>query len=76
VSYLARDNTEADAARAAFGPNFERLIEVKRTYDPGNLSRPEPGHRPLIIPAAQEPIAQMTKQSARAEGGNDGASRI
>jgi FAD/FMN-containing dehydrogenase len=30
---------EADFVRAGFGPSWERLVEVKRRYDPDNLFR-------------------------------------
>ena len=47
VNYLSED--DGDAARAAFGPNFERLSQVKRQYDPDNLLR-----RNLnVLPAAE-----------------------
>ncbi len=38
VSYLG-DDEAGDAVRAAYGPNFSRLAEVKRKYDPDNLFR-------------------------------------
>jgi hypothetical protein len=38
VNYVA-DDEGADHLRAAFGPNYERLVEVKRAYDPANLFR-------------------------------------
>ncbi len=38
VNYVA-DDEGADHLRAAFGPNYERLVQVKRTYDPDNLFR-------------------------------------
>jgi FAD/FMN-containing dehydrogenase len=37
VNYLAAD--EADRVRAAYGPNYDRLVELKRRYDPDNLFR-------------------------------------
>jgi FAD/FMN-containing dehydrogenase len=45
ANYLSED--DGDAARAAFGPNYERLAAVKRRYDPGNLL-----HRNLNVPPA------------------------
>ena len=37
VNYVQAD--EADRVRAAYGPNYDRLVELKRRYDPGNLFR-------------------------------------
>jgi FAD/FMN-containing dehydrogenase len=36
LNYLGDDQGE-DAIRAAYGPNYERLREVKRRYDPDNV---------------------------------------
>ena len=36
LNYLGDDQAE-DAIRAAYGPNYERLGEVKRRYDPDNI---------------------------------------
>jgi FAD/FMN-containing dehydrogenase len=35
LNYLGDDQAE-DAVRAAYGPNYDRLVEVKRRYDPDN----------------------------------------
>jgi FAD/FMN-containing dehydrogenase len=39
VSYLDEDDIAEDAARSAYGSNLDRLVQVKRTYDPENLFR-------------------------------------
>jgi FAD/FMN-containing dehydrogenase len=36
LNYLV-DDDHADAVRAAYGPNYDRLVEVKRRYDPENV---------------------------------------
>jgi FAD/FMN-containing dehydrogenase len=36
LNYLADDQAE-EAILSAYGPNWERLREVKRTYDPENV---------------------------------------
>jgi FAD/FMN-containing dehydrogenase len=38
LNYLA-DDEGGDAVRAAYGPNYDRLVEVKRRYDPDNFFR-------------------------------------
>ena len=35
LNYLGDD--QDDAIRSAYGPNYDRLVEVKRRYDPGNV---------------------------------------
>jgi len=36
LNYLG-DDQGADAVRAAYGPNYDRLVELKRRYDPDNV---------------------------------------
>jgi FAD/FMN-containing dehydrogenase len=38
LNYLD-DDDPADAVRAAYGPNYDRLVRVKRQYDPENVFR-------------------------------------
>jgi hypothetical protein len=37
VNFLSAD--ESDRVRSAYGPNYDRLVQVKRKYDPNNLFR-------------------------------------
>ena len=36
LNYLGDDQAD-DAVRAAYGPNYARLLELKRRYDPDNV---------------------------------------
>jgi FAD/FMN-containing dehydrogenase len=46
VNYFSADDAGDDPARAAYGPNYERLAQVKRQYDSGNLFRLNTNIRP------------------------------
>ena len=46
VNYLDADEGD-DAVQSAFGPNYERLVKIKATYDPENVFR----HNQNIPPA-------------------------
>ena len=47
LNYLGDDQAD-DAIRAAYGPNYDRLAEIKRRYDPDNVFH----HNHNIPPAA------------------------
>ena len=50
VNFLTDDETER--VTAAYGPNYRRLAEIKRQYDPHNLFQVNQNIRPDIRPAA------------------------
>ena len=37
MNYFSEDDVGDDPVRAAYGPNYERLVELKKKYDPENL---------------------------------------
>jgi FAD/FMN-containing dehydrogenase len=41
--------TSAELVRAAYGPNYTRLVEIKKKYDPQNVLRLNPNIRPSMI---------------------------
>ena len=47
LNFQTADEDE-ERVRATYGANFERLVEVKETYDPGNLFRWNRNIRPRV----------------------------
>jgi FAD/FMN-containing dehydrogenase len=37
VNYLDEDDMHDESTRAAYGPNYDRLVQIKNAYDPENL---------------------------------------
>ena len=52
VNYLDAD--EAGRIRNAYGPNYDRLVRLKRTLRPGQPVPPEPEHRPGVTHAERQ----------------------
>lgn len=52
VNFLGQD--EGERVKAAYGPNYERLVRVKTQYDPQNLFR----HNQNIKPSIREPAPE------------------
>jgi FAD/FMN-containing dehydrogenase len=46
VNYLG-DDEQADAVAAAYGPNYQRLQQIKAAYDPDNVFHMNQNIRPL-----------------------------
>ena len=46
VNFLTDD--ESDRVKAAYGPNYQRLAEIKKKYDPQNLFRINQNIRPTV----------------------------
>ena len=48
VNYLGDDEAATDPIRAAYGPNYDRLVEVKTAYDPDNVFHLNQNIRPRM----------------------------
>lgn len=57
VNYLGGDEDPRAAGRAAFGPNYDRLVQVKTAYDPDNVFRVNQNIPPSASPTAPQPRA-------------------
>src|SRR3954465_14916368 len=69
------DDEGSERIQATYGPNYERLVEVKRKYDPANLFRGNENITPERAPrrggsprgsCAPRPAGRRTAGSARA----------
>ncbi len=46
VNFMPED--EGDRVTSAYGPNYERLVQLKRKYDPDNVFRLNQNVRPTV----------------------------
>ncbi len=46
VNFMTED--EEDRVKAAYGPNYDRLVELKNKYDPTNLFRVNHNIKPTV----------------------------
>jgi FAD/FMN-containing dehydrogenase len=46
VNFLTKE--EVDRIAAAYGPNYDRLVQVKNKYDPKNLFRMNQNIKPSV----------------------------
>ena len=53
LNYYSEDDVGDDPVRAAYGANYDRLVELKTKYDPKNLF-----HLNANIPPGQEPLSK------------------
>jgi FAD/FMN-containing dehydrogenase len=54
-NYLDADEVRGDPVRAAFGPNYARLVEVKNAYDPENVFHLNQNIRPTAARPRDSP---------------------
>jgi FAD/FMN-containing dehydrogenase len=47
INHITGDD-RPEKVRASYGPNYERLVALKNTYDPTNLFRLNPNIRPRV----------------------------
>jgi len=50
VNYLDNDDVGDAVGAAVYGPNYARLAEVKRRYDPDNVFRLNQNVEPAAVP--------------------------
>ncbi len=63
VNFLTADETSR--VRAAYGPNYDRLAQVKRRYDPGNLFRLNQNVKPAARRASPPLLRRETHHRRR-----------
>ena len=70
LNYLGDDQGD-DAVRGAYGPNYQRLAEIKRQYDPENVFR----HNHNIPPGLALALGAYEDRSPSGSGGGSSSAR-